>query len=133
MASKVLEKLPAEAANLVVQCLRKKHPTALLISKLKFTHETDPYERVPALNVSGPGLRISGCGYGRIASIEGYTWQPDGFDGWMQRFFYDPRVGEPIPGWSHTPTPWLENWGADLLEEIEVDEEMRQRLLEIWD
>jgi hypothetical protein len=55
------------------------------------------------------------------------------FDGWMQRFFYDPRVGEPIPGWSHTPTPWLENWGADLLEEIEVDEEMRQRLLEIWD
>jgi hypothetical protein len=130
---KVLEKLPPNAANLVVQCLRKKHPTAVLISKLGFDHSTDPHERVPALNVTGPGLRVSGERYGRIASVDGYTFLPDEFGGWMQRFFYDPKDGEPLPGWSHTPTPWLENWDADLLEEIEMDEEMRERLREIWD
>ena len=58
---------------------------------------------------------------------------PDELGGWMQRFFYDPKDGEPLPGWSQTPTPWLENWDADLLEEIEMDEEMRERLREIWD
>jgi hypothetical protein len=57
----------------------------------------------------------------------------DEFGGWMQRFFYDSETGEPIPGWISTPTPWLEHWGADLLEEIEVDEEMRERLRELWD
>jgi len=130
---KVLEKLPHTAANLVVQCLRKKHPTAVLISTLVFTHETDPHEGVHAMNVSGPDLRVSGEMFGRIASVDGHIFLPGDLGGWMQRFFYDPKSGEPVPGWSLTPTPWLENWDADLLEEIEMDEEMRERLREIWD
>jgi hypothetical protein len=132
---KVLEQLPPEAANLVIQCLRKKHPTALLISKLKFAHETNPDEGMPSLDVSGPGLRLGGDRYGRLASIKGCRCLPDidEFGGWMQRFFYDSETGEPIPGWISTPTPWLENWDTDLLEEIEVDEEMREQLRAIWD
>ncbi len=135
---KVLEKLPPTAANLVVQCLRKKHPTAVLISNLMFTHETDPHEGVHSMNVSGPDLRVSGEMLGRIASFDFASSDddivmPGDLGGWMQRFFYDPKSGEPRPGWSLTPTPWLENWDADLLEEMEVDEEMRESLREIWD
>jgi hypothetical protein len=132
--TQLLARYPLEAANLVVQCLRKQHPTAALISQLEFTYETDPHEGLPSLDVSGPGLRISGEAYGRIASIRGCEYlDMDKFAGWIQRFFYHPRTGEPIPGWSHTPTTWLENWDTDVLEEIEMDEEMRTRLREIWD
>ena len=62
--AKLPVKLPSEVENLVLQYLRKRHPTAVLISRLYF----DRYEGVPGLYVSGPDLQFKSPEYGCIGN-----------------------------------------------------------------
>ena len=108
-------------------------PTAALISQLEFDRQADRYEGGPALNVGGPGVRIPGDDYGRLACINGYSYlpfKPGEFGGWLLSFCYDPETGEPILGKTSTPTPWLESsWEDEVVEPWYLDEEFMDEIL----
>ena len=90
--------LPVEAENLIVQCLRKKHPTALLISQLCFDREEeDVIYGIPAsLSVSGPSVRLPGDTYGHLLPAGMHLYL-----GVYTRYFsYDAFTGRPHRRWS---------------------------------
>ena len=53
------------------------------------------------LEVKGSSVRVS-VKYGRIGYNDDYMPH--------QWYCYDPETGEPIPGDTSTPTPWLDIW-----------------------
>ena len=107
--TRVLAKLPVtlpdEAKNLIIQCLRKKHPTALLISQLCFDREEeDVIYGIPAsLSVSGPSVRLPGDTYGHLLPAEIHFYLRRIGDGACTRnFSYDTFTGRPRRHWSTT-------------------------------
>jgi hypothetical protein len=92
--AKVLEKLPLDAAKLVVGYLKEPHPTAVLISQLTFKRDEDD-----CLTVSGPGLRQYGDRYGVLTpvSLNGsnpYAKCKDDYYWWIE-FDYSRPNGKP--------------------------------------
>jgi hypothetical protein len=88
--AKLPVKLPSEVENLVLQYLRKRHPAAILISRLLFDHIDSYGEDPPALIVAGPGLRFKSSNYGHIQSRGMAIW-----------YHYDAITGKPSADYSN--------------------------------
>jgi hypothetical protein len=91
--AKLPVQLPYDAEDVIKQYLRKRHPAAILISRLCFERTEDFWR---ALCVSGPDLRISGEQYGHhmaLSQAMDHKYWRDEIGFWIQ-FWYNSTTGE---------------------------------------
>jgi hypothetical protein len=111
--AKLPVKLPLEVENVVLQYLRKRHPAAILISRLLFDRIDSFGGDPPALIVAGPDLRFKSSNYGHVRSRGMAIW-----------YHYDAITGKPSADYSNVFETSRSVWDArnqveDTDEEIE--------------
>jgi hypothetical protein len=112
--AKLPVKLPLEVENLVLQYLRKRHPAAILISRLLFDRVDSFGRDPPALIVAGPDLRFKSSNYGHIQSRGMTIW-----------YHYDALTGKPFAEYSNVFETSRTVWDND--EHVEdTDEEIER-------
>jgi hypothetical protein len=114
--AKLPVKLPSEVENLVLQYLRKRHPAAILISRLVFDRVDSFGGDPPALIVGGPGLRFKSWKYGHIQSKGMTIW-----------YHYDAITGKPSAEYTNVFESSRSVWNPRIHVE-DTDEE-----IEMWE